>query len=144
MSALTLIALIVTGGCEPLDPHPPAEDLAGNYERLHGVWVFHGSEPVEVEVADRLELTVGEGGSLGFLLQVFAVNGRECQLEGVAQSRSGGFVYSEGATGNTCSLSFEAHDRRVLVTDSQSGCGVAHCGDPGAMDRLSFRLVEEE
>lgn len=140
--ACGLLALLVAGACGPGENLESASDLAGDYARSHRVWIFHGNEPVEVEVADRLLLTAANGTSLRFDLELFDVNGQECRLEGLARRRSGFFAYIAPGASDSCELRFQPEEGLIVVTDMESRCSSAHCGGPGAIGRVSFSPVE--
>jgi hypothetical protein len=124
----------VATGCS----RPGADTLAGDYRRQHRVFVFHGNEPVETEVEDRLSLDATGTGGLRFAFRLIDNNGESCEMEGVAVARSGRFEYRSP---EQCTLQIRKLGNEVLVEDVGDNCRERYCGDRASIGRVAFGIA---
>ena len=135
--ALLPTFLLAAGGCRERAALPSALDLAGEYSRAHEVFVFHGNEPVQVAVADRLALEATETGRLRFRLHLFAIGGGECDIDGVAVPRRDFFQFE--TPDRSCSLRIEFSQAAIVVLDVDSRCSEKYCGGDAAIGSTVFQ-----
>lgn len=141
---VALLPLLIALACSRAGELPSAHEVTGDYEYDHRVWVFHGNEPVEVEVADRLLLTAVDETTLRFRLEHFALDGEECLLEGLAKRRRDHFAYAVPRASASCELRLRPQDESIVVTDVESRCSRMRCGESGAIGQMAFGRVERE
>ena len=102
---------------------PPGEELQGNYQYRHRVFVFHGSEPTEIEVVDQLTIR-GSDDQLSIDLLLHRVSGETCVAKGPIDWRGDAYVYTvgDGVKRSECVLRLMPVSSAVMLKSSGAGC----------------------
>lgn len=137
LSIAALLTLALLAACSP-----PAEELVGSYSRPHRVFVFHGSEPVEIEVEDRLVLAASDAG-LELFLRTHADAGQGCEIEGTALPERNGFALRPQAD-ERCHLRVRREAGTVVIEEVGDTCRARACSGTAAIGRLVFSTTPRE
>ncbi len=124
--ACALVGLL--GGCSG---SPPADgSINGSYQHRHQVFVFHGSEPTEVEVIDRLTLS-REGNELTMDLTLYTMSGETCSAQGRVKWAGPGYRLERNdkrAETGDCDLRLVPKPGTLVLRSAGSHCGEILCG----------------
>lgn len=121
---------------------PDAAEFAGDYTRQHRVYVFHGTEPVEIQVEDHLALQALAQRKLGFAFRITASAGQACEMSGIARVRRNGFEYRDTPRDGACTLRILKLGEEIALEDVDDSCRARYCGNGASIGRLAFASTE--
>ncbi len=140
------MAIAVMIACTAPSNDRPSSSVAGDYERVHKVFVFHGNEPVEVEVTDRFEVeAMVEDGSARVQGRWTTLSGATCELTGAAGKWVGnGYRVQVTTPTGDCHFHVNAAAGGLMLFEFSEFCGALLCEAEGPVEPFVLRRVESD